>query len=233
MITQPIQTRRALLAWQRPLAEGGARRRYAVGELVQQDSGVSFSYSLDAEDLDMAMEEGFREYPGLPQQYYSGDTKAFDVLRRRLPPATREDFPEFLEGFGLSAETSLSDLSLLAYTGAHLTGDSFGIVETFDGFQAPFQYVFDVAGYRHHQGAVPDLAPGEPVALRPNPANPHDPDAVEVRCRGSALIGHINRLQTGPVRAWLSNGTIEARVFRRNGRAAYPRLFVLAEVRAG
>lgn len=230
MITQPIQTQRALLAWQRPLAEGGARRRYAVAELLQQGRSVSFAYRLDSEDLDAALDAGFRGYPGLPLQYCGDGRTAFDVLRRRLPPPMREDFPEFLEGFGLSPEMGLSDLSQLAYTGAYLTSDSFGIVETFDGFSAPFRYVFDVAGYRWYQCDAPDLAAGEPISFRANPANPHDPGAVEVLCRGDFLIGHINRLQTGPVRAWLTNGSIRARVFRQNGRAAYPRLFVMAEV---
>ena len=230
MITQPIQTQRALLAWQRPLAERGARRRYAVAELLQQGRDVSFAYRQDSEDLGAALDAGFRGYPGLPLHFCGGGRTAFDVLRRRLPPSTREDFPEFLEGFGLSPEMGLSDLSQLAYTGAYLTGDSFGIVETFDGFSAPFRYVFDVAGYRWYRHDAPDLAVGEPISFRPNPTNPHDPCAVEVLCRTDIRIGHINRLQTGPVRAWLTDGTITAQVFRQNGRAAYPRLFVMAEV---
>ena len=233
MIADPIQTRSALLTWQPPLAQRGPRKRFAVAELVERGDHVAFSYCLGSKELEDARDEGFEHYPGLPVHDYSDDATAFGLLRRRLPPATREDFPEFLEGFGLSPVTRLTDLSLLAYTGARLTGDSFGIVETFDGFERSFRYVFDIAGYRRYRDQLPDLARGESVTFRPDPENGFDPGAVEVVCRDGLRLGFINRLQTGPVRAWLSEGAVEAQVFRDNGRAAYPRLFVLADVNPG
>ena len=233
MISDPIQTRRALLAWQPPLAERGPRKRFAVADLIQRDDHVAFSYRLAANDLSVARNEGFEFYPGLPLRDYSNDASAFGLLRRRLPPAAREDFSEFLEGFGLLPKARLTDLSLLAYTGARLTGDGFGVVETFDGFERPFRYVFDVAGFRRYRAHVPGLSVGEPVTFRADPDNSYDPDAVEIVCRNNVRLGYVNRLQTGPVRAWLSGGKIQAQVFRDNGRAAYPRLFVLANVDPG
>ena len=233
MITDPIQTQRALLAWQAPLSEHGPRRRFAVAELVARGDHVVFSYRRGSWDIEDARNGGFASYPGLPVRDHGGDAAAFRLLRRRLPPPTREDFREFLEGFGLSPGARLSDLSLLAYTGARLTGDGFGIVETFDGFDRPFQYVFDIAGFRRYRDCAPDLAEGEAVTFRPDPRNQYDPGAVEVVCRDGVRLGYINRLQTEPVRAWLRRGTVEARVFRDNGRAAYPRLFVLARVSPG
>ena len=49
MIRDPIQTRRALLTWQRPLEQekseqDDSRRRFAVAELVECGEGLGFSY---------------------------------------------------------------------------------------------------------------------------------------------------------------------------------------------
>ena len=233
MITEPTQTRRALLTWQRPLEQeeseqDDSRRRFAVAELVKYGEGLGFSYK---NDLDLALEAGFKGYPGLPlldREHES--SRATDVLKRRLPPQNRPDFKEFMERFGLSPEARFSILSLLAYTGARLSSDSFGISETFDGFDRPFRYVFDIAGYRHYSEGELDLAENEPVLFRPEPANPDDPNAVEVIRQNGARVGYVNRMQTGPVLRWLTHGKIDARVFRLNGRSVYPRLFIMADI---
>ena len=229
MITDPIQTQRALLTWQRPLRQqdDSSRRRFEVGELVKDGEGLGFSYK---EDLDPATEAGFEGYPGLPLAREHESDRATDVLKRRLPPLNRPDFNDFKEQFGLSQKAHFTVLSLLAYTGARLSSDSFGISETFDGFERPFRYVFDIAGYRHYQEGIPDLAENEPLLFRHEPTNSVDPHAVEVTRRNGARVGYINRLQTGPVVRWLTHGTIDARVFRLNGRSVYPRLFVMADV---
>ena len=229
MITDPIQTRRALLTWQRPLAgqDDSPRRRFAVAELTEHDEGLGFAYR---HDIGSASETGFEGYPGLPLARQHESSKATDVLKRRLPPLNRPDFNEFKERFGLSPEAHFSVLSLLAYTGARLSSDSFGISETFDGFDQPFRYVFDIAGYRHYRERMLDLVEDEPIFFVHEPTNPNDADAVKVVRQNEATVGYINRLQTGPMLRWLENGNINARVFRINGRSSYPRLFVMADV---
>ncbi len=230
MITEPIQTRRALLTWQRPLEQNGPpRRRFAVAELVECGEGLEFSYRNDQE-FAFASDAGFKGYPGLALDNRHESSTATDVLKRRLPPRNRPDFKEFMERFGLSPEAHFSILSLLAYTGARLSSDSFGISETFDGFDRPFRYVFDIAGYRHYSEGELDLAENEPVLFRPETANPDDPNAVEVVRQNGARVGYINRTQTGPVLNWLAQGNIDARVFKLNGRSVYPRLFVMADI---
>jgi len=229
LITDPIQTRRALLTWQRPLEQPGSRDRFAVAELVQCEGGVAFSY-LDEEGLAPALEAGFSGYPGLALgDAHEADT-ALDVLIRRLPPRNRPDFHDFMETFGLSPQADFSDLSLLAYTGARMTGDSFGVAETFEGFDRPFRYVFDVSGYRHYRNDAPDLAVNAPVIFRRDPTNEHDPDAVEVARQDGVRLGYVNRLQAQTVRNWIERGIIDARVFKVNGRSVYPRLFVMADI---
>ena len=231
MITEPIQTRRALLTWQRPLEQQdeSPRRRFAVAELVKCGEGLGFSYKNDPE-YDLASEAGFEGYPGLALGGKHQSSTATDVLKRRLPPQNRPDFKEFMERFGLSPEAHFSILSLLAYTGARLSSDSFGISETFDGFDRPFRYVFDIAGHRHYPEGVFGLAENEPVLFRHEPANPADPNAVEVVRQNGDRVGYVNRMQTGPVLHWITHGTIDARVFRLNGRSVYPRLFVMADI---
>lgn len=229
LITDPIQTRRALLTWQRPLEQPGSRDRFAVAELSQCEGGVAFSY-LDEEGLAPALESGFCGYPGLALGDAHEAATALDVLARRLPPRNRPDFHEFMETFGLSPQADFSDLSLLAYTGARVTGDSFGVTETFEGFDRPFRYVFDVSGYRHYRDGAPDIAIDEPVIFQHDPTNEYDLHAVEATRNSGVRLGYINRLQTQTVREWLERGSVDARVFRLGGRSAYPRLFVMADI---
>ena len=190
---------------------------------------MAFSY-LDEEGLAPALETGFSGYPGLAlADAHEADT-ALDVLIRRLPPRNRPDFHDFMETFGLSPQADFSSLSLLAYTGARMTGDSFGVAETFEGFDRPFRYVFDVSGYRHYRNDALDLAVDEPLIFRRDPTNEYDSDAIEIVRENDVRLGYINRLQAQTVRGWIERGIIDARVFKVNGRSVYPRLFVMADI---
>lgn len=229
MIPDPIPTRRALLVWQRPLDETGRRDRCAVAELVQHQDHVSFRY-LDADQLAGAVEAGFSGYPGLPLGEENLDRLACDLLMRRLPSRSRADFGELLQRFGLSGDHEYSDLSLLAYTGARLTSDSFSVCETFDGFAAPFTYVFDMAGNRHYQELETALEISEELVFQREIENEFDPNAVVVSRLNGETVGYVNRLQADVVGRWLDNGSIRASVSRINGRAQYPRIFVKAEI---
>ena len=230
MIKTPIQTQRALLIWQqRTQHRSGRRDQCAVGELVQRPDHVSFRY-LEDEHLAVAREAGFTEYPSLPIGSEAHNRIAFNVLMRRLPPRSRGDFGAFLGRFGLPADHNCSSLSLLAYTGARLTSDSFSICETFEGFEPPFTYVFDVVGKRHHQEHYADLEENEPLLIQREPDNKHDPKAVRIARANGTTVGYINRWQTEPVIKWLEQGKISATVFRVNSSVEYSRLFVQAEV---
>lgn len=228
MIENPIATRRALLVWQRPLDQTGRRDRCAVAELVQEADGVRFRY-LDQDDLERAREAGFSGYPGLPVGADDLSRIASDVLMRRLPPRDRADFSELLTRFGLPSDRAYSDLTLLAYTGARLTRDSFSVCETFDGFEGAFSYVFDVAGNRHYVD-YNQLELGEAIHFEPEPTNEVDPNAIRLARADGETVGYVNRLQAETVRRWLDNGSVTATVFRVNGRLQYPRLFVRADI---
>ena len=143
----------------------------------------------------------------------------------------RPDYSEYLARFGLSVEHGLSTLSLLAYTGAKLTSDSFSVADTFEGFDRPFQYIFDVAGRRHYsEHSTPSPQEGNAVTFRAEPENPRDPHAVALLDVAENHFGYVNSCQAKAVNQWLLEGSITGRVFRINGREAYPRLFIFADI---
>ncbi len=235
MIQNPIFTRRAFLIWQRPLDDSGSRNWHAVAELCQGDGdNVSFRY-FDEGKLIAVRDQGFSGYPGLPIESNNLSDIACNVLMRRLPPRDRADFPDILKRFGLPPEEQgrpYSRLSLLAYTGARMTSDNFAVCETFDGFDRPFTYIFDVVGYRHYQENNTQLEVGDPLNFRRDPTNEYDQNAVVLERPDGVTVGFVNRTQAETVGQWLDTGDITATVFRTNGRAHYPRLFVRAEVSA-
>lgn len=232
MIENPIQTTRALLTWQRPLEAGEPRDRHVVGELQDSGDGIQFQY-FDDETLRQAYELGFKGYPGLPISSYQAAPRTDNVeaiFMRRLPPVGRADFHRFKETFGLSRAAELTPLSLLAYTGARLTSDSFGVAETFDGFDGPFEYIFDVAGYRRRQHNSVGMVAGDPVQFLREEDNQSDPNAVQVLNSAGDCLGYINRAQSETIANRLGSCEVRAEVFRFNGRQDYPKLFVYAGI---
>lgn len=231
MILNPIHTKSAHLIWQSPLDGGGSRRRLPVALMRTNGdgTGVSFRYLLDTPDFELARSEGFQGYTGIPLDR-ENTSDAINTLGRRLPNSERPDYFEFLNRFGLRSEDNLPTLSLLAYTGAKLTSDSFSVADTFEGFDRSFQYIFDVAGRRHNFDATPSPQERDIVSFCPEPENPHDPHAIALRDNDGNRLGYINTCQAASVNTWLENGSINGKVFRVNGRASYPRLFVIADI---
>lgn len=231
MIANPIQTQSANLIWQSPLGAGGSRRRLPVALMRKADnmSGVSFQYLSDTAQFREARSEGFNGYTGIPLDR-EDTSDAINTLGRRLLVPSRPDYADYLARSGLSIEDNLSTLSLLAYTGAKLTSDSFSVSETFEGFDRPFQYIFDVAGRRHSLNQTPSPKEGDTVIFRAEPTNKFDPQAVELVDSNGNRFGYVNACQTKAVNRWLQEGSIVGKVFRVNGRAEYPRLFVFADI---
>lgn len=229
MISQPIHTQSAYLIWQSPLGAGLSRRRLPIAVMRDGDNGVSFEYLRDTPEFEKAIGEGFQGYTGIPLDR-KDTSDAINTLGRRLLMPNRPDYAEYLARFGLRIEHKLSTLSLLAYTGAKLTSDSFSVSETFEGFDRSFQYIFDVAGRRHAEKFTPSPEEGDSVIFRADLDNKHDQHAVELVNTDGDRFGYVNRGQAKAVRQWLSEGEITGKVFRVNGRTDYPRLFVFADI---
>lgn len=190
---------------------------------------MSFQYLRDTPEFETARSEGFKEYIGIPMD--RNDTSdAINTLGRRLLNPERPDYAGFLERFGLSIEHNLPTLSLLAYTGAKLTSDSFSVADTFEDFDRNFQYIFDVTGRRHAKTHTPSPQVGDTVIFRAEPQNQHDEFAVELFDADENRFGYINSCQAKAVNQWFSEGSITGQVFRENGRIEYSCLFVIANI---
>ena len=233
-----LPTQRALLVWQADLrheeggGQGSLRDHHAVGELVRKRSGrVSFRYF---DDLEAACAQGFTGYLGLPIGRKANEQIGFEELRRRLPPAERRDYGKILQIFGLPADLDRSDhLTLMAYTGAR-NDDDFSICETFDGFDRPFRFLFDLANVRRDgtYDVCAKLAPGEALTFKREPDNPHDPNAIKVvrAANEKEKAGYVNHLQAEVVGRWLDEGEITASAFMFSGRSVDPRLYLNVNV---
>ena len=77
---------------------------------------------------------------------------------------------------------------------------------------------FHIAGFQHHDGALVlgKLKPGKRLKLVPEPDNPHDPDAIELRYK-KAKLGYVPRSENGMLAAMAHHGhkgVFEARVLQ-------------------
>lgn len=231
VITNPIQTKSAHLIWQSPLGAKGSRRRLPVAILRAYDNETvtSFEYLHNTSEFEQAKSEGFDGYLGIPLDR-EDTSDAVNTLGRRLLSPERPDYADYLARSGLTVEHKLSTLSLLAYTGAKLTSDSFSVSDTFEGFDRPFEYIFEVAGRRHYTDLTPSPQNGDDVFFIAEPNNARDPNAIAMVDSKKKQFGYVNACQAEVVGKWLLHGSIKGHVFRENGRAAYPRLFVFATV---
>jgi len=231
LLSDPIETRRALLVWRGPLNAEGFRERHVVGELWEGEEGTLFRY-LDGEMLAKANEDGFTHYLGLPLNRATNSTKGIDILFHRIIPKVRPDYEDYLNQFGLSEVHGLSRLSLLAYTGARLTRDSFAIYDTFEGFEGRFSYVFTTAGYLRRWREGYPLQVGHPISFVRELDNRHDANAVRIVTNDSSSIhlGYINKLQSEVVSRWLECGKVTGSVYRNFSNPFQPELYVRADV---
>ena len=73
---------------------------------------------------------------------------------------------------------------------------------------------FHIAGFRYYEGldVLTRLRPGDPLTLRAEPDNPHDPRAVEVYF-GRHKLGYVPRRKNAPLcRLLLQGAAVEGRV---------------------
>lgn len=143
-----IEPNRLLLAWQSP--EEQCRTRYIVAELNATGTDISLTYLPQTKDNQEAQNKGFDSYPAFPSTN-ALHHNVLDAFMCRLPPRTRGDFTQYLEGLRLKPDAKLSDFALLGYSGAKLPSDGFSIIHPFSHVDGACELLLEAAGYRHLQ----------------------------------------------------------------------------------
>jgi hypothetical protein len=149
---------------------------------------------------------------------------------RRLPPRSRPDYGAYLAALRLSEIPEISDFALLGYSEAKLPSDGFSLVDTLSEKPAPFEFLFEVAGYRYYDPSLSGDDIGSEVVMEHEPSNEFDPGAVMLKVSGKK-IGYINRLQAPAVLSWVRQRRVRTAVEKLNGNSEKPRAFVFMYVR--
>lgn len=77
---------------------------------------------------------------------------------------------------------------------------------------------FHIAGFQHYDGAfvLEKLKPGKKLKMVPDPENPYDPSAIELRCK-KAKLGYVPRTENEKIACMMFFGhkdVFEARVLQ-------------------
>jgi len=226
LIEHIIEPDRLLLSWQAQDSE--ARSRYVVAELLNQQEGVTLNYLTESSDFQLALEHGFSGHPAFQVSEGSTfDNQVLDAFSRRLPPRNRSDFPRYLELRGINPSSNLSEFALLGYTGAKLPDDGFEIYHPFSGSPPKFEIIIEIAGFRHKSEInSEDLNLNDRISFVSEPDNIHDANAIRIELEGTRL-GYVSHSNVDMFQRYLSEGyNIEADVFRKNGTADRPLIYL-------
>jgi hypothetical protein len=226
-----IEPERLLLCWQ--ALNSRQRSRHIVGELIRKSGKVVLKYFEGKPDFNEAIEKGFTGYPAF--QIKSGkiyENEVLEAFTRRLPPRSRSDFYRYLELRSINPDSEISDFALLGYTGAKLPDDGFEIVHPFDNINGDFEFVSEVAGFRHESEiAAEDVQIGERVQFIEEPENAYDDQAIRIEINGKK-IGYVDRGHLGIFHShFRSAHNISGEVVRKNGTVDRPLIYIYTCIR--
>lgn len=235
LINKLIDPKKLLLIWQAPsdASNQPAGTRFVVGEIISNEVGVKLRYYVN-QDVKTALDKGFNgltAYPYEPGKDFNGNL--IDILSKRLPPSSRGDYADYLKSYRISSSAEgITTLSLLAYTSGKLEGDGFSFAHTFEGVEAPFDYVFEIAGFRHNKGM--DIEPitslqDSVVTLRAETDNEYDEDAIAVLCDGRKL-GYVPKGLNSVLKKFMSINRVNAFITKVNGTTQKPNVLVYVEI---
>jgi hypothetical protein len=241
-IEYPSEPKELFLVWQAPPSVQD-RLRWAVGRLRKVGDEAVFDYlrgteftalnlGRSPEDLRAAGYSGYPAFDVNVKRRLEGDfqERALGTFLRRLPPATRSDFPNYLAHYFIRRHTPLSPFALLAVTEARLPSDGFSLVDPLDASAGCVDLVFEIAGFRYFSGDGTRIGIGEPLELEPEPSNPKDPQAVRLKA-ADCVIGYVNRLQAMTIGKWLTQRSVSCWIERLNGQPDSPRAYAFLQVR--
>ncbi len=227
-----VRPTRLWLVWQP--GPGAAGRRYVVAEIIQEDAGALLRYLRNTKDFAEARAAGFQGYPAFKLEIIEHREGVLDVLMKRIPPATRSDFPIYLERYRLPVGQNLSPFTLLGYTTAKLPGDGFSLLMDLADAVPPIDLPMELAGSRHYLRSEADWAwlhdYTAELLFKSEPGNLQDPYAVAVYA-DQLKIGYVNRVYAPFFRDWLEARRVSARIDRINGTVDRRLIHIFAGIR--
>ncbi|WP_257128376.1 HIRAN domain-containing protein [Priestia megaterium] len=170
------------------------RQRYHVGNLLHVDGLYVFQYETENKHrgLKEALDNGYRPHLAFPdlKKVYTSD-KMFGPFLRRLPNASRPDFPKLLEKYGLPKDYTQMDL--LRATGGRLGTDSYEFVHPVYIEGNHFDFDFHIAGWRYYDGDkhLGEISYDTKLSLEKEPSNDNDSFAVKVQTNNGLLLGYV------------------------------------------
>jgi hypothetical protein len=185
---------------------------------------------VDTPDFNKARQRGFDSYPAFQHLYSIHENGVMDALMRRLPPKTRADYPQYLEGFRIrpSDSNNLSDFALLGYTGARLPSDGFGIINPFYQIAEPFEFLLEAAGYRYIPNLTIDYDAHANFKMDFHDTLQENVIKIFV---GDQHIGYVTRALIPYVSEWMqTNRILDAWVEKKNGNPDQPIIYLYMKV---
>ena len=153
-----------------------------------------------------------------------------DAFMRRLPPRTRGDFSQYMEGLRLKPDTQLSDFALLGYSGAKLPSDGFSIIHPFNGADGQFEFLLEAAGFRHIQKKHDEIKINDKASFVKQFNDATQEEAIHIMVAGKH-IGYVNQGLLPNFFEWLNSGRIEdAWIEKINGTPEKPTVYLYVKV---
>lgn len=226
-----IEPNKLLLAWQSSDEEH--RTRYIVAELNRaKNDQIMLAYLVNTDDFRKAQSKGFESYPAFPDINKTYDN-VLDAFMRRLPPRTRGDFPQYLEGLRLKPDLQLSDFALLGYSGAKLPSDGFSIIHPFNSVLGACELLVEAAGYRHiKKNNDIKINTNDPASFSKEFNDATQAEAIHITSNGQH-IGYINRGLIPAFIDWMQTERItDAWIEKINGVPGKPTAYIYVKISA-
>lgn len=221
-----IEPTKLLLAWQ---SSDETHRRYIVAELNRTEDKIDLTYLVNTESFNKAQAKGFESYTAF-QDINKTHHNVLDAFMRRLPPRTRGDFSQYMEGFRLKPDTQLSDFALLGYSGAKLPSDEFSIIHPFNNVDNACELLLEAAGFRHIQKNYDKIKVNDTASFLKEFNEATQAEAICIMVDGKH-IGYVNQGLLPTFFEWMnSDRIIDAWVEKINGTADKPTVYLYVQI---
>ncbi len=215
MTTELLVAHRLVVTWQHPVFFSTR----PVGLLSCTTDGYRFAYLEAAREV-----TGFRPFLGFAYFDRSYESVAlFPFFAQRIMRPSRPDYPAYVHSLALTYNASA--WAILARSEGARAGDTTQVFAEPEVTTAGrTRHTFFVNGVRHRlrhdadvEQALADLQAGDVVALRDEPDNSHDPNAVQIINGDGIALGWVPEVLLSYLRAVRSAGEPTVTVEVANG----------------